>query len=96
MQTDETGTERDSDGRANSSRAKLRMSTEHQKNSPDVQASHIAAYAAGRGYKIVRTYSDLGVTGLHLKTRKGLRQLLADAVSGSADFSVILVYDVAL
>lgn len=72
----------------------LRMSTEHQKYSPDVQASHIAAYAAGRGYEIVRTYSDLGVSGLHLKTRKGLRRLLADAVSGSADFSVILVYDV--
>ncbi|MCI3135468.1 recombinase family protein [Phenylobacterium aquaticum] len=72
----------------------LRMSTEHQRYSPEHQAAAIAAYAAGRGYEVVRTYLDAGLSGVTLKQRKALRQLLADVVGGEADFQAVLVYDV--
>jgi DNA invertase Pin-like site-specific DNA recombinase len=70
------------------------MSTEHQRYSTEYQATVIAAYALARGYEVVRTYVDNGVSGLRLKNRKGLQALLADAVGGAADFELILVYDV--
>ncbi len=45
--------------------------------------------------QIVRTYEDSGRSGLNIDGRVGIvQQLLADVRSGSADFSVILVYDV--
>jgi DNA invertase Pin-like site-specific DNA recombinase len=72
----------------------LRMSTEHQRYSPEFQAAAIAAYALAHGFEVVRTYSDYGVSGLRLQNRKGLQMLLADAVGGAADYDVILVYDV--
>jgi hypothetical protein len=34
----------------------------------------------------VRTYADEGVSGLSLHNREGLQTLLADVVSGRADF----------
>lgn len=72
----------------------LRMSTEHQRYSPEHQAVAIAAYALGRGYEIVRTYRDDGISGLSIRNRAGLKGLLSDVVSGTADFEAILVYDV--
>ena len=44
--------------------------------------------------QIVRTYNDAGKSGLTLQRRNGLRELLSDVEAGSADYSVILVYDV--
>lgn len=72
----------------------LRMSTEHQRYSPDNQRAAIARYAAERGYEVVKTYIDEGKSGLTLSGRDGLKQLLADAVSGNAGFEAILVLDV--
>ena len=72
----------------------LRMSTEHQSYSIGHQGAAIAAYAAQRGRQIVRTYSDEGISGLRLENREGLKSLLATVVAGTADFSVILTYDV--
>lgn len=72
----------------------LRMSTEHQQYSPENQASAIAAYAAERGLEIVRTYQDLGVSGLGLKGRAGLKALIADVVAGAPGFDIVLIYDV--
>jgi DNA invertase Pin-like site-specific DNA recombinase len=46
------------------------------------------------GSSIVRTYRDNGESGLKLKNRTGLLQLLDDVQSGQADFGHILVYDV--
>lgn len=46
----------------------VRMSTEHQKYSTDNQASEIRAYAARRGFQIVRTYADEGKSGLRVRT----------------------------
>jgi DNA invertase Pin-like site-specific DNA recombinase len=72
----------------------LRMSNEHQNYSIENQATVIADYARRCGLKIVKTYVDNGVSGLHLKKRKALQDLLKDVVSGRAGFQAVLVYDV--
>ncbi|MCW0221516.1 MAG: recombinase family protein [Prosthecobacter sp.] len=72
----------------------VRMSTDMQKHSIENQAAAIALYAAQNGLEIVRTYEDVGKSGLRIKGRSGLKQLISDVVSGSVNFSKILVYDV--
>ncbi|WP_374571269.1 recombinase family protein [Phenylobacterium sp. J426] len=72
----------------------LRMSTERQDLSLSFQRATNASYASKHGLKIVRTYSDEGVSGLNVRNRPGLQALLADVVSGDAEFTTILVYDV--
>ena len=72
----------------------LRMSTEHQNYSIHHQGVAIAAYAGLHGIEIVRTYTDEGISGLLLHNRPGLKRLLADVLSGQADFDLILTYDV--
>ena len=72
----------------------VRMSTDHQQYSIENQAVVIGAYAQARNLTIVRTYRDEGESGLRLKNRAGLRQLLDDVQSDHADFDHILVYDV--
>ena len=69
----------------------VRMSTEMQQYSIANQSEVILAYAAGRGLAIVKTYEDGARSGLHLKGRPALRELLADVEGGRADFDVILV-----
>src|SRR5258705_12771918 len=70
------------------------MSTEHQQYSLENQSTAIQRYADSQGFEVVRTYSDAAKSGLVLRHRIGLRQLLQDVVSGSPDYRVILVYDV--
>ena len=72
----------------------VRMSTEHQRYSIENQAAVIATYARLHDLTIVATYRDAGLSGLRLKNRTGLIQLLDDVQSGRADFSHILVYDI--
>lgn len=72
----------------------LRMSTEHQQYSLENQAAAIQKYAQARNFDIVRTYSDAAKSGLVLKHRAGLRQLLQDVASGNPGYRFILVYDV--
>lgn len=72
----------------------VRMSTEHQRYSTENQSAAIRKYAAQRGLEIVRTYVDAGRSGLTIDGRAGLQKLLADIKSGSADFSVVVVYDI--
>jgi len=72
----------------------LRMSTEHQQYSTENQNEAIERYAHAHGMQIVRTYSDFGRSGLNIAGREGLQQLLADAKDGTANCSVVLVYDV--
>jgi DNA invertase Pin-like site-specific DNA recombinase len=72
----------------------LRMSTEHQQYSLENQSTAILEYAASHSFDIVRTYSDAGKSGVALKQRVGLLQLLRDVVAGSAPYRAILVYDV--
>jgi DNA invertase Pin-like site-specific DNA recombinase len=72
----------------------VRTSTDYQRYSIENQAAAIAAYAEAHGLSIIRTYRDEGESGLKLKNRPGLRQLLDDVRSDHADFDHILVYDV--
>jgi DNA invertase Pin-like site-specific DNA recombinase len=71
----------------------VRMSTEDQQYSIANQKDAIQNYAAHHGYTVVSTYEDTK-SGVAIKTRDGLRQLLRDVVSGLAQFQEILVYDV--
>jgi DNA invertase Pin-like site-specific DNA recombinase len=72
----------------------LRMSTDHQQYSLVNQADTIAQYAAGHGFQVVKTYSDAAKSGVRLKNRPGLKQLLRDVMEGQSDFRAVLVYDV--
>src|SRR5260370_15543617 len=72
----------------------VRMSTDKQQYSTANQMDAIADYAARRGRTIVRTYLDEGRSGLQIKGRQGLKDLIADVMLGRADFECILVFDV--
>jgi DNA invertase Pin-like site-specific DNA recombinase len=72
----------------------LRMSTEHQQYSLENQSAAIQRYAETQGFEVVLTYRDTAKSGLVLRHRVGLRQLLQDVVSGTATYRAILVYDV--
>jgi len=72
----------------------LRMSTEHQQYSLENQSAAIQKYAESHSLEVVCTYSDTAKSGLVLRRRAGLQQLLQDVVSGTAFYRAILVYDV--
>jgi DNA invertase Pin-like site-specific DNA recombinase len=72
----------------------LRMSTDFQKYSLANQRATIAAYAMENGFQVVCSYEDAGRSGVTAKRRAGLKGLLADVVSGEAQFTHILVVDV--
>src|SRR5947199_6910262 len=72
----------------------LRMSTHDQRYSIQNQAATIAVYAQQNSLAIVRTYRDDGRSGLRIRNRAGLTELIDDASSGRADYDHILVYDV--
>lgn len=72
----------------------VRMSTEHQKYSTENQSAAIAEYAQNHGMRIVKTYEDAGKSGLNLKGRRGLQELLHDVEHPSPGFEAILVYDI--
>ncbi|MGE5056996.1 MAG: recombinase family protein [Acidobacteriota bacterium] len=72
----------------------LRMSTDHQQYSLENQSSAIQKYAESRGFFVIRTYADAAKSGVSLKCRAGLRQLLQDVMDGRAGYRAILVYDV--
>ncbi|PPQ14911.1 recombinase family protein [Bradyrhizobium sp. AC87j1] len=72
----------------------VRMSTDRQQYSIQNQAAVIGAYALAHRLAIVRTYRDEGESGLRIRNRAGLTQLIDDVTTGRADFAWILVYDV--
>ena len=72
----------------------VRMSTEEQPNSITLQQAAIRRYATTHGYQVVVTYADPGRSGIEIKHRPGLRQLIQDVVGGQNRFRAILVLDV--
>jgi DNA invertase Pin-like site-specific DNA recombinase len=72
----------------------LRMSTEHQQYSLENQSAAILEYAESHGFSIVLTYYDAAKSGVALKHRASLRQLLQDVAAGTVRYKAILVYDV--
>ncbi len=72
----------------------VRMSDEAQQFSIENQKAAIQEYAARHGFLIVKTYADAGKSGVIIKNRPALRDLLKDVVNGSTGYKAILVYDV--
>ena len=72
----------------------VRMSGDMQKYSIENQQHVISEYARLNNIEIVKVYEDLARSGLTLRQRFGLQQLIADVCSGLAEFSIALVYDV--
>ena len=72
----------------------LRMSTEQQQYSIQNQSDAIREYARGHNLQIVRTYSDPAKSGVTLRSRLGLVQLLQDIIAEKHPFDTVLVYDV--
>jgi len=72
----------------------LRMSSENQRYSTENQQNAIAEYAEQHGYSVVASYIDAGKSGLSLKGRDALKQLLSDALATPRLFDAILVLDV--
>ena len=72
----------------------LRMSTEDQQYSIVNQRTRIQEYAESHGFTVIKTCEDPVKSGVIIKHRKGLRELLKDVLSGEARFRAILVYDV--
>jgi DNA invertase Pin-like site-specific DNA recombinase len=72
----------------------VRMSDEAQQYSVDNQKAAIQEYAFHHGFTIVKTYADLGKSGVAAKHRTALRELLRDVASGTAVYKAVLVYDV--
>jgi len=72
----------------------LRMSTEHQQYSLEYQAFIISSYAAKNNFAIVKTYTDAAKSGLAMRGRTGLSELLTDVISSDHSFKVVLVYDI--
>jgi DNA invertase Pin-like site-specific DNA recombinase len=72
----------------------LRMSTDHQQYSIVNQSAAIALYASAKDIVIVRSFVDSGKSGVCLKGRHALQDLIRTVQSGAADFQCILVYDV--
>lgn len=72
----------------------IRMSSEQQRYSTANQALAIAAYAIEHDLDIVQSYIDKARSGLTIKGRSALQQLLHDVKTNHAEFSVILVFDV--
>jgi DNA invertase Pin-like site-specific DNA recombinase len=72
----------------------LRMSTEQQQYSIQNQTDAIREYAQKHNLQIVKTYADPAKSGLTLRSRTGLMQLLQDTIAAKHAFDVILVYDV--
>lgn len=74
--------------------AYVRMSTDHQQYSTDNQSDIINQYALENGIEIIRHFSDEGKSGLNIRGRDSLAELIGVVESGHADFRAILVYDV--
>ncbi len=74
--------------------AYVRMSTEHQKYSPENQMATINDYAQKHNYEIIETYTDGGRSGLNISGRPELQRMLSDVQSHKKAYRAILVLDV--
>lgn len=72
----------------------VRMSTDRQEYFIANQMLAIEEYARLHGFEVVKTYADPGKSGVLIKHRAGLMQLLDDVVTGSCRYRAVLVYDV--
>jgi len=66
----------------------VRMSTEHQQYSTSNQMDVIREYAKRRGWEIGKEYSDEGKSGLNIRGRDALAQMIQDVQNGVAEFAL--------
>src|SRR5438132_533428 len=66
--------------------AYVRMSTDHQELSIQIQLEEIHTYAKARKFEVVRVFSDEGRSGVTAKGRPALQEMLQVVQSGEADF----------
>lgn len=71
----------------------IRMSTELQVESPENQERAIRIYAAEYGIEIVKTYADLGVSGINTEKREQFQTLIDDVEQGRHTFNIVLYLD---
>ena len=69
----------------------LRMSDERQERSISDQRSELLAYAKKRGYRVLREYADLAISGDDTARRAGFLRMREDAQRG--EFQVVLSWD---
>ena len=74
--------------------AYVRMSTEHQQYSTCNQMEVINGFARQRNLAIEKVYSDEGKSGLRIKGRAALSQMIGDVLTRKVNYSHILVYDI--
>jgi DNA invertase Pin-like site-specific DNA recombinase len=72
----------------------VRMSTDGQDLSIDIQKQAIQEFAQSNGISIIETYEDAGKSGLRVAGRSEMQRLLRDVAGGSCHFALLLVYDV--
>ncbi len=72
----------------------LRRSTDRQEQSIPDQRRAIERFAAERGLRLARFYTDDAISGTSTVGRRAFQQMIADAKSSQRDFSIIVVYDV--
>ena len=71
--------------------AYVRMSTEHQKYSPENQMAAIRDYADKHGYEIIQIYSDEGKSGLNIAGRASLQRMIDDVQNKNVKYKAIYV-----
>ncbi len=71
----------------------IRMSTELQVESPENQERAIRTYAAQYGIEIIKTYADLGVSGINTEKREQFQTLIDDVEKGRSTFNIVLYLD---
>lgn len=72
-----------------------RVSTkkDDQLNSLEAQKTFFEEFAKRNNYELVKIYADKGITGLSIKKRKELQQLVTDSYSNNS-FDMILIKDI--
>lgn len=71
----------------------IRMSTELQVESPENQEREIRAYADSYGIEIVKTYADLGASGMTAEKREQFQAMLGDVEHGRNTYNIVLYLD---
>ena len=70
-----------------------RASTDHQEYSVNDQLKSIKEWAKNRGYKIVKIYSDDGISGAYAAKRPGFLSMIEDVTAGLSGAKVLLIWD---
>ena len=71
----------------------IRMSTDLQTESPEIQERQCRAYAERYNMEVVAVYQDLGLSGITAKDRPQFRALIDDVQHSRVKFNIVLYAD---